>query len=116
MATEETSTLIAKAKQVHRAHPRCAACNRAKYKSPNKGALVKKHEPYAFCRNRDCTLFELDQSTIVRVADLLLDLGSSDGREALLKLSDGWIAARREAPSTTGALVARPDLEAKQEA
>jgi len=39
---------------VHAAHPRCAGCNRALYKSMEKGAKVRPEDPYAFCRNSVC--------------------------------------------------------------
>ncbi len=96
MAQEELARLDARARQVHREHPRCANCGRAKYKSPVKGAAVKRTDAYAFCRNERCALFERDQTTLVRVADLLIDLGTPEGRDALVHLSDAWIARRSE--------------------
>jgi hypothetical protein len=102
MAQEELARLDARARQVHREHPRCASCGRAKYKSAVKGAAVKKTDPYAFCRNETCALFERDQSTVVRAADLLIDLGTPEGRDALVHLSNAWIARRSEGkPSAT---------------
>lgn len=108
MAQEELASLDARARQVHREHPRCANCGRAKYKSPIKGAAVKRTDPYAFCRNDTCALFERDQTTVVRVADLLIDLGTTEGRDALVMLSNAWIARRYPAPAT-GASVDETD-------
>lgn len=43
---------------VHPKHPPCPSCSRALYKSPVKGAAVKKSDPWAFCRNKKCASFE----------------------------------------------------------
>ncbi len=104
MAQEALARLDARARQVHREHPRCASCGRAKYKSAVKGAAVKKTDPYAFCRDETCALFERDQTTVVRVADMLIDLGTTAGRDALVKLSNAWIA-QRQPETATGAIV-----------
>jgi hypothetical protein len=108
MAQEELARLDARARQVHREHPRCANCGRAKYKSLVKGAAVKRTDAYAFCRNERCALFERDQTTLVRVADLLIDLGTTEGRDALVMLSNAWIA-RRHPGTATGAIADETD-------
>jgi hypothetical protein len=38
----------------HPKHPKCECCGKALYKSPTKGAAVKKSDPWAFCRNGGC--------------------------------------------------------------
>ena len=108
MAQEELARLDARARQVHREHPRCANCGRAKYKSPVKGAAVRRTDAYAFCRNERCVLFERDQTTVLRVADLLIDLGTTEGRDALVMLSNAWIA-RRHPGTAKGAIVDETD-------
>lgn len=35
-------------------HPPCPKCGRALYKSKEKGAAVKKDDPFAYCRNEKC--------------------------------------------------------------
>lgn len=42
--------------------PPCPSCGKALYKHPDKGTPVKKHWPYAWCRNEACELHNKDQS------------------------------------------------------
>jgi hypothetical protein len=46
----------------HPEHPRCSECNKAMYKTMNKGQPVKKDDPWAFCRNDACELYGKDQT------------------------------------------------------
>lgn len=39
--------------RTHQPHPRCS-CKRPLYKSFEKGARVKREDPYRFCRNKAC--------------------------------------------------------------
>lgn len=43
--------------KIHQKHPKCPKCGKALYKSPIKGSPVKKSDPYAFCRNEKCEVF-----------------------------------------------------------
>lgn len=42
--------------------PSCPGCGKALYKHPEKGARVKKHWAYSWCRNEACDLHGKDQS------------------------------------------------------
>ena len=44
--------------------PPCPKCGKALYKHPEKGTRVKKHWPYAWCRNDKCKLHGKDQTQI----------------------------------------------------
>lgn len=46
----------------HPPHPKCPTCGRAMYKSPTKGAKVRKADPWAFCRNETCQKCGVDQA------------------------------------------------------
>lgn len=45
----------------HPPHPRCPACGKAVYKSPEPAA-VKREDPWAWCRNAACENFGRDLS------------------------------------------------------
>lgn len=45
----------------HPKHPPCPECGRAMYKTMTVGKAVKKDDPWAFCRNKDCGLFGKNQ-------------------------------------------------------
>lgn len=42
----------------HEAHPRCASCGKALYKSLMVGTRVKKADPYRWCRNTSCDRYK----------------------------------------------------------
>lgn len=46
----------------HPVHPKCPGCGRSMYKASEKGAKVKKTDPWRYCRNKACDLFGVDQS------------------------------------------------------
>lgn len=96
MSEEDHAQQDARLRRIHRPHPRCICCSRALYKTMDKGAPVRARDKFRFCRNgATCLLFGRDQSTTVRVGDVLLDLGTTDGTNALMALSQSWIAARK---------------------
>lgn len=96
----------ARLRRLHRPHPRCVGCSRALYKTLDKGAPVRAKDRFRFCRNgATCPLFKRDQSTTIRVGDVLLDLGTTEGADALAMLSRSWIAAREHERLSTGPLV-----------
>ena len=51
--------------KIHQKHPKCPECGKALYKSPIKGKPVKKTDPYAFCRNPKCKVFENPLETTI---------------------------------------------------
>ncbi len=46
----------------HTKHPKCPLCRKSLYKGKQKGNLVKKKDPYAYCRNENCDLIGRDQT------------------------------------------------------
>lgn len=60
---KKTEAKVDKRKQgTHPVHPKCPSCKKAMYKTMEKGKVVKKTDPWAFCRNEKCELHGKDQS------------------------------------------------------
>jgi len=49
---------------IHPTHPKCPECKKAMYKSMVKGQAVKKKDPWAYCRNKACSLYGQNQAEL----------------------------------------------------
>lgn len=82
-----------RAQGTHPAHPKCPKCTKAMYKTMEKGKAVKKSDPWAFCRNKDCELYGKDQTQQTQPAPA--ETPATEGEQAS---EEGDAAAEQKQP------------------